>query len=85
MIHKSIEIKSEEGLHARVASLFVKTCTKFKSDIYIEKDNIQINAKSIMGIIALGALKGDVISVIVNGYDEEEAMKAIEEFLENLE
>lgn len=85
MLHKSIKIKSEDGLHSRVASLFVKTCTKFKSDIYIEKDGMQINAKSIMGIMALGASQGEDINVIINGYDEEEAMKSIEEFLENLQ
>ena len=85
MIHKSIEITNNEGLHARVAALFVQTCSKYKSDIYIEKNGMQINAKSIMGIMALGASKGETINIIVDGYDEEEAMKAIEELLKDLE
>lgn len=85
MIHKSIEIKNELGLHSRIAALFVQICTKFKSEIYIQKDDFQINAKSIMGIMALGASEGDTLNVIVSGVDEEEAIREIELFFENLQ
>lgn len=85
MIHKSIEIKSELGLHSRIASSFVQKCSKYQSDIYIQKDDFQINAKSIMGVMALGASYGDTINIIVSGSDEEEALEKIEEFFENLQ
>lgn len=84
MIHKSIEIENELGLHSRIAALFVQVCTKFKSDIYIEKDDFQINAKSIMGVMALGASQGEIVNIMVNGIDEKEAMKEIENFFKNL-
>lgn len=85
MIHKSIEIKNELGLHSRTAALFVQLCSKFKSEIYIEKDDFQINGKSIMGVMALGASLGETINIIVNGSDEEEAMKEIELFFKDLD
>lgn len=85
MIHKSIEIKNELGLHSRIAALFVKICSRYKSDIYIQKDDFQINAKSIMGVMALGASEGDVVNIIVSGSDEEKAVNEIEVFFENLE
>lgn len=85
MIHKSIEIENELGLHSRIAALFVQVCTKFKSDIYIEKDDFQINAKSIMGVMALGASQGEIVNIMINGIDEKEAMKEIENFFENLD
>ncbi len=85
MIHKSIEINSELGLHSRIAALFVQKCSRYNSDIYIQKDDFQINAKSIMGVMALGASDGDLINIIVSGSDEKEAIAEIEVFFENLE
>ena len=85
MIHKSIEIKNELGLHSRTAALFVQICAKFRSDIYIEKDDFQINAKSIMGIMALGASEGDILNIIVSGTDEKQAIEEIELFFKNLQ
>lgn len=85
MIHKSIEIKNELGLHSRIAALFVQICSRYKSDIYIQKDDFQINAKSIMGVMALGASEGDIVNLIASGVDEVEAVKEIEIFFENLE
>ncbi len=85
MIYKSIKIENELGLHSRTAALFVQLCSKFKSDIYIEKDDFQINGKSIMGVMALGASLGETVNLIINGSDEEEAMKEIELFFANLD
>lgn len=77
MIRKDIVIKNEMGLHARAAALFVLTTNKFASDIFIEKNGDMINAKSIMGIMALGISQGSVITLIINGIDEAEAMEEI--------
>ena len=85
MVHKTIKINNELGLHSRTAALFVQLCSKFKSEIYIEKDDFQINGKSIMGVMALGASLGETVNIIVDGSDEEEAMKEIEMFFKNLD
>lgn len=84
MIHKTIKIENELGLHSRTAALFVQLCSKFMSEIYIEKDDFQINGKSIMGVMALGASLGENVNIIVSGPDEKEAMEEIELFFSNL-
>lgn len=84
MIHKSIEIQNELGLHSRIAASFVQICSKYRSEVYIEKDDFQINAKSIMGVMALGASKGEIVNIIVDGTDEEKAMEEIELFFKSL-
>lgn len=77
MIKKDFEIKNEMGLHARAAALFVQTTNKFASDIFVERENERVNAKSIMGIMALGISKNSVITIIINGIDEEEAIEEL--------
>lgn len=77
MIKKDFDIKNRMGLHARAAALFVQTANKFASDIFVEKDNERVNAKSIMGIMALGISKNAKITIIVNGIDEEEAIEEL--------
>ncbi len=77
MIRKKVKIKNELGLHARAAAQFVKTCNKFSADIHVEKDNDTVNAKSIMGIMAMGISKGSEITLVIDGIDENEAMKRL--------
>ena len=84
MIEKTIKIENELGLHSRVAASFVQICSKYKSEIYIKKDEFEINAKSIMGIMALGASKGENVDIIINGPDKQEAMEEIEMFFKDL-
>ncbi|MTI47309.1 HPr family phosphocarrier protein [Sporosalibacterium faouarense] len=79
---KNIVIKSKVGLHARAAALFVQTASRFLSDIFIKMDDKRVNAKSIMGIMALGASKGDEVEITIKGDDEKEAMDALIELLE---
>ncbi len=81
MIKKNLYIKNSLGLHARAAAKFVEITNRFNSDIYLLKDNMVIDAKSIMGIIAMGVHKDDVVDVTIDGIDEKEAMKSIEELL----
>lgn len=81
MITKAFTIKNEIGLHARPAALFVQTTNKFLSDIMIKKQDKTINAKSIMGVMAMGISKGETIEIIIDGADEENAIQAIEELI----
>lgn len=83
MIKKVFKIQNKYGLHARPAALIVKTSGKFKSEINIAKDGIVANGKSIMGLMTLVAEAGSEIEITVEGIDEEEAMKAIQELIEN--
>jgi len=75
-------VRHKVGLHARPAALFVQTAKKFKSDILVSKDDREVNAKSILSILTLGANQGAVITIIATGEDEEMAVKAIQELVE---
>ncbi|MBN2659243.1 MAG: HPr family phosphocarrier protein [Spirochaetales bacterium] len=77
MKQKTTTIKNRAGIHARPAALIVQTASQFESNIYLEKDSEKINAKSIMGIITLGASYKTDIIVSAEGSDEEEAVEAI--------
>jgi len=83
MKKRKVTIKNKIGLHARPAALFVQTCSKYKSDVYIEKDGNRVNAKSIMGIMALGVAQGEEVNIIVDGYDEKKAIEDIIDLIEN--
>ena len=83
MLRKELTIKNKTGLHARPAALLVKTTGKFKSEIYISKDGYKINGKSIMGVMTLAAESGSVIEISVDGPDEEQAMLALEDLINN--
>ncbi|WIV13529.1 HPr family phosphocarrier protein [Proteiniborus sp. MB09-C3] len=83
MITKIAVIKNSIGLHARPAALFVRTCSKYRSEIFVEKDGKKVNAKSIMGIMALGVSPDEKIKIMIDGIDEEAAMKDILDLIEN--
>lgn len=76
MITKTLIIENKMGLHARPASMFVEHASQYDSDIMIGKDGIDVNGKSIMGILMLAAECGDEVTLQVDGSDEEEAMEA---------
>ena len=78
-----IKILNEQGLHARPASIFVKTASKFKSTVSILHGNEAANAKSIINIMSLGLKKGEEIKIITEGTDEKEAMEALISIIEN--
>lgn len=82
MIFAEFTIAFPEGLHARPASDLVRICQKAKSEIRILKDGMVADPKSILGIMALGAAKGDVVKVEVEGEDQEEVFASIKNFFE---
>ena len=78
-------ITDEIGFHARPAGLLVKTVTGFESNITIKKGRMESNAKSIIGIMALGIKNGEEVTFVIEGADEAEASETVENFLkENL-
>jgi len=83
MIKKKFSIKNKLGIHARPAGLLVKTASRYKSSVLISNAGHEVNAKSIMGVLMLGAAFGSDIQLRINGEDENEAMKAFEELIMN--
>ena len=76
-------IKNKLGLHARAAALLVRRANQFACDIKIEKDSLEVNAKSIMGVMILAAAKDSRVTIEAKGTDSQEALKALGELFEN--
>lgn len=83
MTEKTVTVRNRAGIHARPAALIVKTANKFEANLFIEKDSMRINGKSIMGIITLGASFKTDLKIITEGPDEIPASEAIVELFEN--
>ena len=83
MKQETVTIKNRAGIHARPAALIVRTANEYDSEISLELDDMRINAKSIMGIITLGANYKSIIHIIAEGDDEERAVSAIVKLFEN--
>ena len=81
MTKKEITIQLDSGLETRPVALLVQVASQYDSDIYIESDNRRINAKSIMGMMALGLVPGENVVIIADGADEARAMEGIETYL----
>ncbi len=80
---QTFTIKNRLGLHARVAALLVKTANRFVSEVTLEKDGLEVNGKSIMGILMLAASKGSKITLKVNGKDSAQAIQVLGKLIEN--
>jgi len=83
MIHKEFLIINKLGLHARASALFVKTASSFASNVKLAKDGVEVNGKSIMGIMMLAASKGTTVALSVDGTDEVEALQTIGDLIAN--
>jgi len=83
MKKQQFTIVNRLGLHARAAAQLVQTSNRFQSDVTVEKDGMEVNGKSIMGILMLAAPKGSVIEIGVDGPDMEQAFAAIAQLVEN--
>ena len=79
----SLTIEHEVGLHARPASMFVQTAAKFTSDIEVTHGETTANAKSILGVLTLGAHQGAEIRIKAEGDDAEQALKTLEDLVNN--
>ena len=81
MYTQEITVNNEVGLHARPATFFIQKANELKSSIWVEVEDRKINAKSLLGVLSMGITKGTRISIIAEGPDEEEAVKALTEML----
>lgn len=79
MIEKILVVQNRAGIHARPAAIIAQTSNKFESEISITKDDATVNAKSIMGVIAMGAGYNTQLTFTFEGSDESEAAATIEE------
>ncbi len=77
MVIKEVVINNQVGLHARPATFFIQKANEFKSSIWIEKDERRVNAKSLLGVLSLGVVKGTTVSIIADGNDEEKAIEIL--------
>lgn len=77
MIKQDVKITNRLGLHARPAAMVAQTAANFDCDIKIAKDRVEINAKSIMGVMMLAAEYGSTLRLLFDGSDEKEACAAI--------
>ena len=81
MYSKEIVIRCESGLHNSQATYFVQKANEFESSIWVESDNRKMNAKSLLGVLSMGAVTGATVQLSASGSDEEEAVKALEVLL----
>ena len=81
MFVKDVMVQNQVGLHARPATFFIQKANEFKSSIWVEVEDRKINAKSLLGVLSMGITKGTRVSIIAEGPDEEEAVKALTEML----
>ena len=83
MVEQTVTISNRAGIHARPAAILVQATKNFKCNILFEKGNKVINAKSIMGVITLGAGYGTELKVVAEGEDEQEAVKTMVHLFES--
>ncbi|MEC0970024.1 HPr family phosphocarrier protein [Bacillus altitudinis] len=81
MVEKAVTIQLKTGLQARPAALFVQEANRFGADIFLEKDGKKVNAKSIMGLMSLAISSGVTVKLIADGADEQEAIDALTDFI----
>jgi phosphocarrier protein len=75
---KDLVIENRNGLHARPAALFVKTASRFRAEVWVEKDEERVNGKSIMGLMMLAAGKGSVLKVTAEGEDADSVIAELD-------
>jgi phosphocarrier protein len=76
-------IRNEKGMHARAAAEFTRVATRFKSGIFVSRDGLEVNGKSIMGVLMLAAHMGSTIRIRAEGDDAAAALKALTALVEN--
>ena len=77
MISRNVQITNNVGLHARPATFFIQKANSYRSSIWVEKDDRRVNAKSLLGVLSLGIVKGMTITLIADGVDEADALEGL--------
>jgi phosphocarrier protein HPr len=75
-------IRNQLGLHARACAMFVKTAARYKSEVFVSRDDLEVNGKSIMGVMMLAAEEGALIKVRAQGEDEDAAIAALKDLVD---
>ena len=83
MISKEVTINNQVVLHARPATFFIQKANEFKSSIWIERDERRVNAKSLLGVLSLGIVKGTAVNIVADGVDENEAIATLSELIDS--
>ncbi|MDU0459853.1 MAG: HPr family phosphocarrier protein [Geobacteraceae bacterium] len=83
MLQNEFLIVNKLGLHARASALFVKTASRFTSEVKLAREGVEVNGKSIMGIMMLAASKGSTVRLTVYGADQVDAMNTLSELITN--
>jgi phosphocarrier protein len=81
MISRDITIINDVGLHARPATFFIQKANSYKATIWLEEGGRRINAKSLLGVLSMGIIKGTTITLISDGIDEVEALDGLESLI----
>ncbi|MBQ9121738.1 MAG: HPr family phosphocarrier protein [Clostridia bacterium] len=82
MVSCEITIKNNVGLHARPATFFIQKANSYKSSIWVERDERRVNAKSLLGVLSMGIVKGMTVTLLADGEDEAEALKGLSELID---
>jgi phosphocarrier protein HPr len=82
MTEKIFVVKNRLGLHARPAALFVQTTNRFRSSVKVSKGEVEVDGKSIMGLMMLAAEEGSKVRIVVNGEDEQAVLDALEKLFQ---
>ena len=83
MVSKEVVINNQVGLHARPATFFIQKANEFKSSIWVEKEDRRVNAKSLLGVLSLGIVKGTPMTIIADGVDDSAAIATLAQLVEN--
>ena len=83
MVIREVTINNQVGLHARPATFFIQKANEFKSGIWIEKDERRVNAKSLLGVLSLGIVKGTTVNIVADGSDEAQAVETLAELIDS--
>ena len=81
MFSKEVQVQNQVGLYARPATFFIQKANEFRSSIWVEKEERRVNAKSLLGLLSLGIVRGSGMTIIAEGPDEKEAVIALAELI----
>ncbi len=83
MIAREVTVTNNVGLHARPATFFIQKANSYKSTVWVEKDDRRVNAKSLLGVLSLGIVKGMTITLIADGNDAADAIEGLATLIES--